>query len=89
MFAMKSTVEHWKREARILRRTCEEFARRLIHTEKLLQIERQHSKNLVELVGEQFTQDELKSLRRMIHPDRNGGSQTATQLTQKLNQLIK
>lgn len=36
-----------------------------------------------------FTQEELRAMRRMMHPDRNGGSETATRITQKLNGMIK
>lgn len=37
----------------------------------------------------QFTTDELKSLLRLVHPDKHGGSNPkATQLTAKINGLL-
>ena len=46
-------------------------------------------KNNDQFAASGFTQEELKAMRRMMHPDRNGGSETATQITQKLNGMIK
>lgn len=36
----------------------------------------------------QFSMDELRSLRRLCHPDRHGGSDAANRLTQKLNAML-
>lgn len=36
----------------------------------------------------QFDRDELKALRRLVHPDRHGGSDTANRLTAKLNAML-
>lgn len=35
----------------------------------------------------QFTQDELRSLIQIVHPDRNGGSEVSTRLSKKINGL--
>jgi len=35
-----------------------------------------------------FADDELRSLRRLCHPDKHGGSEAATRLTQKLNAML-
>lgn len=35
----------------------------------------------------QFTDDELRSLLQLVHPDKHGGKQSAVLLTQKINQL--
>lgn len=37
--------------------------------------------------GAQFTQDELRSLLQLVHPDKHGGKASAVTLTQKINQL--
>jgi len=38
--------------------------------------------------AEQFDTDELKTLRRLVHPDRHGNSEAATRISQKINSLI-
>lgn len=35
----------------------------------------------------QFTDDELRSLLQLVHPDKHGGKQSAITLTQKINSL--
>lgn len=40
-------------------------------------------------VTTQFTPDELRTLRRLCHPDRHGNSSQATAITQKLNQMLR
>lgn len=35
----------------------------------------------------QFTDDELRSLLQLVHPDKHGGKQSAIELTQKINAL--
>lgn len=35
----------------------------------------------------QFTEDELRSLLQLVHPDKHGGKESAHRLTQKINQL--
>lgn len=37
----------------------------------------------------QFTDDELRSLLQLVHPDKHGGKQSAVVLTQKINALRK
>lgn len=37
--------------------------------------------------GGQFTQDELRSLLQLVHPDKHGGKASAVTLTQKINRL--
>lgn len=46
--------------------------------------------NLVEEKSQssQFTKQELKDLRSLIHPDKHGNSERATRLTQKVNSLL-
>lgn len=36
----------------------------------------------------QFTNEELKVLRRLVHPDKHGNSVSANNLTAKINQLV-
>lgn len=38
---------------------------------------------------EQFTDEELRSLLQLVHPDKHGGKASAVRLTQKINQLRK
>jgi hypothetical protein len=40
-------------------------------------------------LGAQFDMDELKALRRLCHPDKHGGSDTATRLSQRINAMIR
>lgn len=35
----------------------------------------------------QFTDDELRSLLQLVHPDKHGGKESAVRLTQKINEL--
>ena len=35
----------------------------------------------------QFTQDELRSLLQLVHPDKHGGKASAVTMTQKINKL--
>lgn len=35
----------------------------------------------------QFTDDELRSLLQLVHPDKHGGKESAVRLTQKINAL--
>jgi hypothetical protein len=37
----------------------------------------------------QFDADELKTLRRLCHPDRHGNSEASNRLTQKINNLLR
>lgn len=37
----------------------------------------------------QFTDEELRSLLQLVHPDKHGGKASAVRLTQKINQLRK
>lgn len=37
----------------------------------------------------QFTDDELRSLLQLVHPDKHSGKQSAVTLTQKINSLRK
>jgi hypothetical protein len=37
----------------------------------------------------QFTTDELKAIRRLVHPDKHNGSKSSNDLTTKLNQLLR
>ena len=37
----------------------------------------------------QFTQDELRSLVQLVHPDKHGGKEVAVRMTQKINSLRK
>jgi hypothetical protein len=37
--------------------------------------------------GSQFTDNELKSLLQLVHPDKHGGKESAKVITQKINQL--
>lgn len=37
----------------------------------------------------QFTVEELKALRRLVHPDKHNGSKSSNDLTTKLNQLLR
>lgn len=37
--------------------------------------------------SKQFTDDELRSLLQLVHPDKHGGKQSAVNMTQKINQL--
>lgn len=37
----------------------------------------------------QFTQDELRSLLQLVHPDKHGGKNSAVVMTQKINKLRK
>lgn len=39
-------------------------------------------------VGSQFNVEELKTLRRLVHPDRHGGSEASTRLSQRINQML-
>ncbi|MFM8443958.1 MAG: hypothetical protein ACKN9W_11550 [Methylococcus sp.] len=41
------------------------------------------------LCSEQFTPDELKALRRLVHPDKHQGSEAANRITQKINALLR
>lgn len=53
---------------------------------------RQYQEKLAKLEkagSSQFTQDELKSLLQLVHPDKHGGKESAIKLTQKINQLRK
>lgn len=36
----------------------------------------------------QFTEDELKALRRLCHPDRHGSSKSSNELSAKINNLL-
>jgi hypothetical protein len=38
--------------------------------------------------GRQFDVEELKTLRRLCHPDRHGGSDASTRMSQRINQLL-
>lgn len=38
---------------------------------------------------EHFTDDDLRSLLQLVHPDKHGGKASAVRLTQKINQLRK
>lgn len=38
---------------------------------------------------EQFTDDDLRSLLQLVHPDKHDGKASAVRLTQKINQLRK
>lgn len=62
--------EEWNKLARILNRKGGwEFLNNAVMPDKL---------------PNQFSQDEIRSLIRLCHPDRHGGSDAATKLTQKL-----
>lgn len=37
--------------------------------------------------GSQFTDNELKSLLQLVHPDKHGGKESAKVITQKINSL--
>lgn len=37
--------------------------------------------------SQQFTQEELRSLLQLVHPDKHGGKASAVTLTQKINKL--
>ena len=39
--------------------------------------------------GGQFTQDELRSLLQLVHPDKHGGKDVAVRMAQKINSLRK
>ena len=43
---------------------------------------------LLELRGGQFDAEELKTLRRLCHPDRHNGSEASTRISQRINQML-
>lgn len=51
--------------------------------------EQLHSELKTQAVSSQFTQQELKSLVRLCHPDKHNGKQIANDLTAKLLDLIE
>jgi hypothetical protein len=36
-----------------------------------------------------FSPEELRTLRRLVHPDKHGGSESATRMSQKVNALLQ
>ncbi|MBM3273156.1 hypothetical protein FJY94_07940 [Candidatus Kaiserbacteria bacterium] len=65
-----------------LRADLETWRSRAIRAEAALSLHR------CPATTEQFNADELKTLRRLVHPDKHGNSEAATRLTQKLNAML-
>lgn len=40
-------------------------------------------------ISGEFTREELKSMRRLVHPDKHNGKESSVKITQKINELIE
>lgn len=69
-----------------------DLERKLQSAKFYLECSRKENLNLLyklKVTTGQFTVNELKILRRLCHPDRHDGKRVSTDMTTKLNKLIK
>ena len=94
MFTLNSTHERLKSKYRkleerhgLLKYKWNNLVQRInsLGGEDFLDGTKPHYKAVV--TDQQFTQDELRSLIQLVHPDRNGGSEVSVRLSQKINKL--
>ena len=79
MFVRREKYKKLVAEHEILEGAALGLAKKLVAAERQLET--------MAAIGTQFTEEELRTLIGLVHPDRHGGKESAVRMTQKINQL--